>query len=740
MKTILFFVPLILLISGTMYAQQVTIDGKQFKCGDSIYYPMIVNYTMDPLKLVGTSEYFVSPCHSYGATSTYECSDTLSCSNQILSDFNTIAGMKFNGARITGIAPYYIPGQGLCLTTVLSDDSDYDYLMINPNNPNDTGMKAMIRIYDKLLELASQVSIQPFKLILMPHAAKTAFDSSEVSARNDFYNVLAQHLDSSIFRTSLLAIDLINEPYHHDTVYKTKEQACNIISTWYNTIKSNAPDVLVTIGSGGYWDVFDYDPAVLKLDFLSLHYYSDLAPYEHVGDTAAQQKSRERTANKLFWLSRNCPMPWIIGETGFTASASWDTTWGLQGTLDDMANYAEYSLNATCNCGGSGSSWWSYQDVNFDGTSSDNFWANFFGLLERGYEPGPVSEKPAVDIFRNYSPIVNGPCPVSYSPVYDSTKLYYDPYQHYLYNTDTSTYIYGHLEDMFGNPIKDAYVNTATEVKWLYLDTMRYKQFFHFTLSDSNGNFTIIPIDADSIYSEQREKYVLYYKLSAAGSEKVEIGWWTQNPDWVPKDTTYSLNMFDFKYDGIINNKTISTSANTLLSGWNSLTIGDDVSITAGTTGDIKARTEIHLTEGFEALHGSDVHFYNAEVFPECPCFANYSRYANILQAGRVDNISFNENLTDKNIELAFKLRQGDFFVSVYPNPSHGIFTIDIIFDNEESPTCNVFVYNTSGKEILQKKLSDFKFSIDLSTNPPGLYYMKVLTDKHSKIIKIINL
>src|SRR3989339_140835 len=95
MKTILFFVPLILLISGTMYAQQITIDGKQFKCGDSIYYPMIVNYTMDPLKLVGTSEYFVSPCHSYGASSTYECSDTLSCSNQILSDFNTIAGMNF---------------------------------------------------------------------------------------------------------------------------------------------------------------------------------------------------------------------------------------------------------------------------------------------------------------------------------------------------------------------------------------------------------------------------------------------------------------------------------------------------------------------------------------------------------------------------------------------------------------------------------------------------------------------
>ncbi|HBX51834.1 MAG TPA: hypothetical protein DEH02_12280 [Bacteroidales bacterium] len=739
MKTILFFVPLILLISGTMYAQQVTIDGKQFKCGDSIYYPMIVNYTMDPLKLVGTSEYFVSPCHSYGATSTYECSDTLSCSNQILSDFNTIAGMKFNGARITGIAPYYIPGQGLCLTTVLSDDSDYDYLMINPNNPNDTGMKAMIRIYDKLLELASQVSIQPFKLILMPHAARTAFDSSEVSARNDFYNVLAQHLDSSIFRTSLLAIDLINEPYHHDTIPKTKEQACNIISTWYNTIKSNAPDVLVTIGSGGYWDVFDYDPAVLKLDFLSLHYYSDLAPYEHVGDTAAQQKSRERTANKLFWLSRNCPMPWIIGETGFTASASWDTTWGLQGTLDDMANYAEYSLNATCNCGGSGSSWWSYQDVNFDGTSSDNFWANFFGLLERGYEPGPVSEKPAVDIFRNYLPVVNGPCPVSYSPVYDSTKLYYDPYQFHLYNSIDTNYVHGKIIDQDGNPIEDAIIDARIAIQ-LYPDSDLHVFYPQTAITDQNGNFTIIPVDIYRINTDStRYSFIGHMYITAAGAENTERGVWNDAPHVTPNDTI-ELNRINFKYDGIIYNKTISTSANTLLSGWNSLTIGNDVSITAGTTGDIKARTEIHLTDGFEALLGSDVHLYNAEVFSECPCYANYSRLANIPQSGRFDNISFNENLTDKNIELAFKLRQGDFFVSVYPNPSHGIFTIDIIFDNEENLNCNIFVYNTSGEEILQKKLSDFKFSLDLSTNPPGLYYMKVLTDKNSKIIKFINL
>lgn len=154
----------------------------------------------------------------------------------------------------------------------------------------------------------------------------------------------------------------------------------------------------------------------------------------------------------------------------------------------------------------------------------------------------------------------------------------------------------------------------------------------------------------------------------------------------------------------------------------------------------IKARNEVHLLPGFEAHAGSEVHIYIANVHAECPCYHDLTKIATMLQAGNRSSNAEIEPLASKEMELAFKLHKGDFAVSAYPNPSSGEFTVEINSDDEASANYHVIVFSTAGEQVLQKNILQDKFSLDLSKDPPGLYYMKIYNDKHSKIFKLINL
>jgi hypothetical protein len=64
--------------------------------------------------------------------------------------------------------------------------------------------------------------------------------------------------------------------------------------------------------------------------------------------------------------------------------------------------------------------------------------------------------------------------------------------------------------------------------------------------------------------------------------------------------------------------------------------------------------------------------------------------------------------------------------LSVYPNPSEGIFNINL----ENSATIQVF--DTTGKQILSKKIASGVTQIDLSPNTSGIYILKA-TDSNNK-------
>ena len=105
--------------------------------------------------------------------------------------------------------------------------------------------------------------------------------------------------------------------------------------------------------------------------------------------------------NDLYWMNNNSNRPWIVGETGLSASVNYTIDSGnMNGSLQDQANYVKHNLNAVPNCGASGFSWGGYQDVDNNDLGNDAFQSDYIGIIEKFHTPGPWSEKPAVDTFR----------------------------------------------------------------------------------------------------------------------------------------------------------------------------------------------------------------------------------------------------------------------------------------------------------------------------------------------------
>jgi hypothetical protein len=63
--------------------------------------------------------------------------------------------------------------------------------------------------------------------------------------------------------------------------------------------------------------------------------------------------------------------------------------------------------------------------------------------------------------------------------------------------------------------------------------------------------------------------------------------------------------------------------------------------------------------------------------------------------------------------------------VSVYPNPTNGVFTVNI----SDVKATSIAVYNTVGEEVHQAKCNGNKAVIDLKNNAKGVYFIKVTTN-----------
>lgn len=362
-KTPFFYIFLIILFGacGESYSPKTNIDndgkflnyismeGKKFKDGESDFYPMIMNYSVDVHAINGenSSSAFMAPragFHpNYGGEETESLNpwgyDSSKTHTTIRSHFAAIKEMGFNTLRITGFtaSDFYDKGKGFHTWSRID--------LSNSPKGNKNIIKSITPLVKTTLRYAEENGL---RVILLISAIENQPDN-----QLNLYSKLAKELKNE---KALMAYDLYNEPLYFDRGNYTKKQTKEFVEGYNSSIKKEAPNHLTTIGLSHYKIVHEWDPELMDVDFLSFHVY----PY-----WSKNLSNLERFETKLYWISRNISKPWIIGETGLNTAENCEPLNLSWGNYSDQLYFMSYSLNKCRSAGSSGYSWWSFQDLKF---------------------------------------------------------------------------------------------------------------------------------------------------------------------------------------------------------------------------------------------------------------------------------------------------------------------------------------------------------------------------------------
>ena len=441
----------LLTFSIASMGQYVTLQGKKFKDGDgNDFYPLVCNYIV-MFAFDGSNYFITSPLYNQYNT-------MAECQERIQQDFNQIKNMGYNTIRIVQADivknTYDYPK---CLPEAMKKFKDhfaitYDVLhhdgsnncslpvyhgngegrafldIYAPYDNTNTNLNMVLTQTDVVLNMAEAAGLN---VILLTGGGKYLVNSDVYPAATgytgtkqdqqaaDYAALLSYYTGHFKNNTTIMAYDMWNEPaYTDDQYFHTKSEVCQWTAQWYDAIKSADPNHLITMGMAYYNDVLEWDISVIKLDFISQHIYPILSPADNYDLNAAM----ERFYNDWVWIANNSPMPWIVGETGFSASnnaAPYITPPYTNGNETQQADFVQSSLDITRNAGGSGYSWWLFQDVSWYGPvdNPESYYLNWYGMMRHADPVGGVynaaDEKPAVDVIRNYLDANGNPPPTT---------------------------------------------------------------------------------------------------------------------------------------------------------------------------------------------------------------------------------------------------------------------------------------------------------------------------------------
>ena len=281
----------------------VTIDGNHFAIDGQTWFPLMLNYKAE-VRHVGEDIQVVPAGYYHG--------------NDIREHFDTIASWGFNSIR-------------LCLDVL---DSDMD-------------SAAMFRATRRVIQQADSAGLRVMLLIKPP------FDPYWQSYTQGLLQTLAD-------LPALWAYDFMNEPLYFDPVEeRDKMDAVRLASLWRHWVRQYAPHQLFTIATAEPIEVFEWDPAILPVDFIEMHTYHPL-----------------RVFSEMWWYSHYCNKPWMVGETGLPAdndSVPYD--W----QIDFMSETFYWAVSY----GAIGYGWWEFQDC----PNGVNFEAQYTGLSTASGQP-----------------------------------------------------------------------------------------------------------------------------------------------------------------------------------------------------------------------------------------------------------------------------------------------------------------------------------------------------------------
>ncbi len=324
----------------------IYLDGNKFMLNDSVYFPILVNYLVEFMKV--DDQLIPVPNIQYDSTQGHEGTDVDSYSKRIDAHFKLIKKLGLNSIRLVGLG-------GLDY----NENSDVTIKLYNSSGEFNSFPYSVIKAdyiaaVVKIIELAKSNGLKV--MILLPtHRLDEKENESRISFIKDILSLFKD--ENTVF-----SYDFFNEPLYFDNSesndYKirqrSKESAYNVVKSWDNLMKNYAPNQLSTIGFGEPIEVFEWDASLLPVDFVSFHTYHPL-----------------RVPNEIYWWSKYINKPWMITEVSLPSDN--DSI-----SYNEQRQFMYESFKRTVNCGGSGFGWWQFQDVDW----GDNFEHNYTSLID----------------------------------------------------------------------------------------------------------------------------------------------------------------------------------------------------------------------------------------------------------------------------------------------------------------------------------------------------------------------
>lgn len=412
---------------------RVKLFDNHFSLNGESFYPIVLNYIVS-FQTDG-KDFWGCSYKGYNPNSEFHYKTKKASFAQLRADMNLIKELGFNTVRIVGIGEPWISEEKnneLSINMYLGNIKDTSMVLLKD--------ESYLNYFQKIEELLNIINQEGLKAIFLlkvrPNNINTDFLLRRFSER--FRN-----------NTTLLAIDIFNEPLYFDKPEKEKNEIYEIMKKWRKTIKMYAPEMLVTIGLEGIREVFRWDPNILDVDFISYH------PYEY---------EPEQVRNEIYWYGKYTEKPWILGETAIPANN--DSI-----TYEEQRIFAKQTLEQTFNCNGIGYSWWQYKDVDWQ-----KYHANFMGILN--WHDKTINSK-GDSIFGTVKPVAKEFLLFNSKSKKDSC-LCLDNY--YNYSNGKEFRLTGHIFNEKNKPIEGAVILAWNE-NWTHS--------YH-TITKADGSFELL--------------------------------------------------------------------------------------------------------------------------------------------------------------------------------------------------------------------------------------------------------
>lgn len=763
------------------------LEGRIFKINGVNFYPIgaeyLYNITHDITPATQATDYYLARNPKLGPQSeVFEHHTPISCYQEIIDDLTALHNMGFNTIRTHGIGPTfkYHGWQINCQTGFVqpalfnnggnplsSSTVPFETCMFistdpnaGANDPEKLNRDRLFLLIQQVLETAHASSL---KVILDVGYYEVA-EPNNIQAYLNYLNMLGSFIRNLPLnlRETLLAYNIMEEPIYEGPDNHNKQFVCDAISRMYDALKATDSEHLISVGGAPTFDeIFSFDPGVMKLDFWSPHIYP--FPLKDIEPNADEAVKRVKKA--LFWYKQNCPMPYLIGETAFCAiddepGNSAPNGWpagrihyplvdGETDAVDNanqnilthgeyyhQKNYAEEILNKSFDCEASGILWWDIQELDWtvpDGNvaiPTTSLKENGNGLLRHGDITDPLVKKPVVSACSTY--VANSPHTINPSnggPEPNQNTLY--PAFLYDQNYTISGMV---VEEGTNNPINGAIVSAQTEYYTSTNSSVKKNSMTSFSNIGVINMNTIHPNAIIFPFSNSFNPKIMQLAITSIGAERKYDGYWFTGQSY-PSTINCSLKISPFAYDLEMVNEVVSPSISQKnFRGWNSINESFST-IQSGAASDIKARNEINLHREFHAEFGSETHIFCTTDLTDCSIETDNFNKLSVENSNTITNSEVSSN--NESIEIKFLPKTDFLYMEITPNPSDGIFLINLE-SNDPNSFAKIRVIDMIGKVVFIDNFLSNKIKIDLTGSPSGMYQVQVLGSEKTISQKII--